>query len=298
MKYYKFFYAALAVILATSAHAQQAESCTYRVINTFDSSLSASSDFEMKQGDTSYGDLSVASAEFSTGVKMRNDEGLSHSFSLNYSGIYFDIENEAALPLPDDLNSFELNYMGTMPLDEEWTLLGSISGVWNGSGTSFDSDGLGIGVWLGAMYVLDENTNFVFGVVYNSLGDHHFIPGVGVEWKMDDQWILSVGFPKTAITYVAQDNLRYSLLVEGHFGAYYVDAEDLNKDLRHYGDTELEYEDYRIALEADWDVDKNISLTGKIGCIIESKLDYYKRSYEIESDEGALYMELGLRTRF
>lgn len=298
MKYNCTFYAAIAVLFTTAVSAQdQEKSRTYSVINTFDSSFSATGDFDMEHNDSNLGELSVETAGFSAAVKMRNDENTTHAFSLQYSGLFFDIENKNALPLPDQLNSFELNYQSSYFLNEEWGLFGSVSGVWNGSGTSFDSDGFGVGLWMGAIYMVNEDTTLFFGAAYNSLGDHHFMPGAGVEWKIDNQWTISVGFPETAITYNASETLRYSLLFEGNFGAYYVEAEDIDSSFN-LGDSELEYEDYRMAFKADWDINENVSISAKLGCILSSEADYYNRSYKIESDEGAIYGELGLRTRF
>lgn len=298
MKTRSFVFGALLVspLLCTlSAHAQeQAPAISYST----ELSVSTTGDFAMEHEGSDLGDLSVTTAGIEATASFGSPAQVSHTFGLGYEGIFLDLENDALLPLPDQLNSFSLKYSALYSLDQEWMLTGGVFGMWNGSGTSFDSDGFGVGVWLGAIYSVNDQLSVFFGGAYNSLEEHHFMPGAGIRWTINEAWELSLGYPETALTYHLNEVTSFALVLDGKMETYYVQAEDLNTAANLMGDTKLEYEDIRVGLKVEHEFTEQVAAFAKVGYLIEAKADYFDRNVEFESDDGAVYGELGLKMSF
>lgn len=298
MKIHSFALGALFVSPLLCSISAQAQEKASSVNFTTELNVSTSGDVSMEYKGIELVDMSVTTAGIEAKASFGSPAQVSHTFGLGYEGIYLDLEDNAVLPLPDQLNSFSLKYSALYALDQQWMLTGGVFGMWNSSDASFDSDGFGGGVWLGAIYSINDQVKMFFGGSYNSLDEHHFMFGTGVSWNINEQWELSLGFPETAVTYHLNETTSFALIFDYKSETYYVNGDDLYPAARTLGDSKMEYEDIRVGLKVEHKFTEQVEAFAKVGYLIDATVDYFEREVEFESGDGAVYGELGLKMSF
>ncbi|PTX96516.1 DUF6268 family outer membrane beta-barrel protein [Opitutus sp. ER46] len=237
---------------------------------------------------------------------------LSHRFSLTdrssltLEGGYerFDLDSDpAVVPLPDQLQTVSVQGMLRHPLGPRWSLLANLKTSVANSGTGIESDGLGVNVVLLGLYRQTDTFSWAAGLMYRSLAedDYRWLPAVGFDWRPNQTWAVSVGFPRTGVTYTLNDRVRTSLEATFQGGTFYV-KEPVGVRLAGprfpLRDTLLDYSEVRVGGTVEYQPHPAVTLTASTGVVVGQKFDYFDRNYELSSDGATPFVRLAVRYSF
>lgn len=210
----------------------------------------------------------------------------------------FDFGSTSTSITPQNLQSEIVGAGVGYKIDDNWSLLGSFTpqfqevNGWNNS-TYINFTG-----GAGATYTWSPDLSLTFGVVVSpGAFSTPVLPMATLKWKIDSQWTLVVGLPRTSITYAFSDTLSLwgSAAFEG--GQY--------KTGDHYGDAagrpdldnrKMDYTEVRVGVGADWKFSSPFTLTGQLGSAVYREFAF-EHNNKIKADP-ALLAELGLRADF
>lgn len=255
----------------------------------------------LKAGGAERGDVSTQHLDVSLGTSIGTDFDL----GLNYGVAAIDLpDNNTTVALPSRLRTFGLSATYKHKLNDQWLGLVHVSPSWNtAAGTSsFSSHGFGVTTGAGFRYQSSPTMAYSFGLAYNSLArsSYRVIPVLGFEWKPSEQWIIAAGFPQTGVTYVFSKEWRFSWLLEGSGGAYYVEKDPLPglAGKPSLAGTKLDYYEVRTGLNATYAFSKRTSVGVTVGTVLDRTFDYHEVHYKLKTKDNALYVSLNASIGF
>ncbi|MFA6286280.1 MAG: DUF6268 family outer membrane beta-barrel protein [Opitutaceae bacterium] len=255
---------------------------------------SASTNGDLERG-AKVGEIEVKRAEIEAGMSFRLFE--EWRFRTGVFANTTDLELTGAVPLPDKLESFGLSLSATKFFGGEdennWraTLVVRPGVSSDGSGSSSDGFSAPVIVSVGKRY--SPTLAWDLGVRFDPNSNNEVFPVFGVRWDFLPDWMLSVGLPRTEVTYQLTEKwtLKGGLRFQG--GTYHVGTA-LAPGL---GDTFLEYREIRAGGGFEWKLSDSLSLNLDGGMVVDRRFDYFERGYELKGASTA-YLSVGLSTRF
>lgn len=301
---------ALAAALASLASPQlsaQEESRQVNAIPTaglqpslvIDGAVAGSTGF--KVGSTRVGGTSADSARVSLSAPLPPiSSTIFTTVGLTYTDYSFNRDN--GTPLPSNLHGLSLDFGAVDRLDDRWTLIARVDpGLYN-AGSGFTSRGFGVGVFAIADYRFSSTLNGGIGLGYNSLGHgiSRVLPVASVDWKPADGWDVSVGFPRTGVTYSLAPQWTVGGVAEFDGGAFYIknDPAPQLKGKPALNDTRLDYLSVRVGGVVSYEIARGFSLRLGVGAVVLRQADYFNRSYKLKSNGSAGYVSGGVRYQF
>jgi len=246
--------------------------------------------------------ISSSRVNESFGCTIAATPKLSFVVGTTYDGNFSDAHVEDAAPMVKRLQSLSSSFIANYELDGGWTVMGGAGNGWYNSGSRFDSHGTGVEAFVGAMKVWNEKLTVVFGLGYNSLAKdcHSVMPGFGIHYAFSPDWSLSIGYPETAVTWKANNQLALSLVAEGACETYFVRAGDMdgNRKAAPLGNGKMEYTDVSVGLRANYTVMEGLSFFATGGYLFKRKFDFFDQDYKLESKSGAPCVSVGLSGEF
>ncbi len=246
------------------------------------------------------GDVAVSlfSADLETPLRpLSASTRLSAGFS--YRG--FQLDNGGGAPLPERLESIEARLSAFHKLNERWSLLGTLSPGAHAADGAFTTDSLALsGLFLGS-YEVSSTLTLGAGLVFDSLSESlPVLPVVGVRWEFVDAWTFTVAFPSSGVSWRASDRLTLRATLELDVGSFYVEDDPApglvgKPSLR---DTVADFTAVSGALGADYDVTDSLTVSASLGYNFTRTVDYDERGYELEANDGAPMVRLGLAYKF
>lgn len=226
------------------------------------------------------------------------DLSLGLNFQINQLGLPRD---NATVPLPGHLRAISANANYSYVFAPTWTGVAFVSPGWytaTGSGV-FTAKGFGVTTGLGVRRQISPTFSVLVGLSYNTLSSHTYrvLPFSGLEWKMSDDWSLTVGYPQIAVTYTAAPDLRLSWVVLGNIGSYYVAKSPL-PNLPALDRTKLEYTEIRTGLSAAYSVTKSATVAVSSGMVCYRQFDYHARAVKLTSHGTTPYVTLSCNVSF
>ena len=248
------------------------------------------------------GDFSVSSFGFAVAQEIPAGESGGASVGLSYERIGIDQRGATArTPLPDELLSVGLDFSYERELNADWSLLAGLSPRLANAGSSFTSDGFGLGGLLLATWSYRPDLTFSFGVGFDTLSKSAPVgPAFAFEWTINERWSLLGGYPGTALFYTPSEAWRFGLVAEGTGGSYYVETDPTRGAAGRpaLDDSTLEYGDFRLGLSARFQLSKDIAIGAVAGYLLSSEIEYRDPKYKVKSDGGAPYGALTLEATF
>ncbi len=220
---------------------------------------------------------------------------------LDYSEHRLDCD--AGTPLPDRLKSLSFGFTVIHPLDEHWSLVGSVSPGWHEAGGGFSGHSFGVGVLGIAVRKFSPSLSAGFGFVYNSLsrGTGRAIPIATLDWKPAPDWRVVLGFPRTGVIYTVAKNLTVDFTAEADFGSFYVNADPLPRapgNRPPLDRTRLEYQALRVGPGVNWAATPSLSVRLAAGAVPLIKADYHQRNYIARAEQAAPFVGVSLEQKF
>lgn len=262
---------------------------------------SASGSTKLKTGGQAAGDVSSVEFDQSAAYETALPNGATLTVGHSLHGSYFDLPAQnATTALPKRLQSAMADFTYSQPCNDQWNAFVSVSPGLRWAGSHVGSGAFAVSGGAGAFYRHSDSLTLMLGLGFDSMADHKIMPGFGVQWVPSTRWNVSLGFPRTAITYTVCEPLSISLVAEGVGDTYHVEADPLPglAGKPSLADTKLEYEDYRIGLAAEYKLSAWCNLVATAGCVVDRKFDYFDRDYELKSDGTAAYGSLALSMKF
>jgi hypothetical protein len=264
-------------------------------------SSSISGQTKLKVGRHASGEVSSTDFDHSASYEIALPNGAALTVGHNLHGTYFDLpEHNSTVALPDRLQSaqMDLSYMQTC--NDQWSALVAVSPGLRWTGSKIESDAFGVSGAAGAIYRRSATLSLMFGVGFDSMAHHKVLPGGGLQWTPSERWSVSLGYPRTAVTYRANEALSLSLVAEGIADTYHVEKDPLPGLVGKpsLANTKLEYNDYRVGLAAEYRATPHCTVTATVGCVVAREFDYFERHYRLKSDGTAAYGSLAVALKY
>jgi hypothetical protein len=205
-------------------------------------------------------------------------------------------------PLPENLHGLSADLGLVDRLDDRWTLIGRVSPGFYNAGSGFSGHGFGVGVFAIADYRFSSALRGGIGLGYNSLGHgiSRVLPIASLDWKPADRWDISVGFPRTGVTYMLTPDWSVGGVAEFDGGAFYVNHDPAPQLLGKpaLNNTRLDYLSVRLGAVTSYDFARGFSVRLGLGAVVLRQADYYQRNYKLKSTGEAAYGSAAVRYRF
>lgn len=201
-------------------------------------------------------------------------------------------------PLPNTLQSANL----VVGLDTEFSdsFLIRIEAQPGMYGTNnFDSGDFNMPFVIGGTYIYSPDLQFVFGVGVDIDRKYPVLPGGGVRWQINRQWVLNAVLPKPRLEFdltramtlyggatLKETNFR----VDDTFG----DMHGIHK----LNNAVVTYSEVRTGTGLDWKLTSGITLSGEVGYQPYRNFDFYRASVRFHEDSGAPYGMIALHGAF
>lgn len=241
------------------------------------------------------GSVAIGQYDFATSFTLPAPETWRLSSELYWSRN--DLDLTGPVPLPEKLERFGLGFMALKDLSREigpgWTAVARLSPSFSSddgtiSGDSFSLFGLAA---LGKK--VSPTLSWQAGLVGRTRGDLKVLPMIGLRWGFAPDWELSVGFPRTGVSYKVTEALRLNAGVMVQGGTYYLS----HAPAAGLGHTYLDYREFRAGVGAEYAFSKNLSAVLAGGTTIDRRFDYYDRSFKLDG-KSAAYGQLSVQYKF
>ncbi|GAA5121029.1 TonB-dependent receptor [Luteolibacter yonseiensis] len=198
-------------------------------------------------------------------------------------------DQSAGAPLvPEDLTKFAVNLRAIWRRDDEWSVLASISPGFYGDDEVDVSDGLNVPLMVLGKWQKTENLSLALGVRVDVFSEMPVLPVFGVEWKINSEWQLALGAPRTELRYQWNEHLSLygGAALEGE--SYAVDNPSLvTASGRSMGDTYLSEMEIRAVAGFEYRFDTGVTLNVEGGYSFGREFDYYDKDVKLEVDPAA-----------
>jgi hypothetical protein len=283
----------LAVALATSAiaHAQPNQS------PSADASFRFSARSDAGFAGATHGELETSSVAFSTETSRAFSEKLRLKLGLNYQEVFVNATN--ALPVPDSLRSVKVD------LGAIWNFSSQLSasliarpGI-SSDGESFDGDGFHIPAMLLVRWQVNRAVTLFGGTMYDSFSEDAFTPLFGLRWQGTPRVALTLGAPRTEISYELRKGHKLFVAASFQGGNFHMDDPAVIPPAGYPGlrDTEVSYREIFLGAGYAWPLTENLSAEIEAGWMADRRFDYNDRGLVVKTD-GASTVRFSVNARF
>lgn len=245
---------------------------------------------------TGAGDLEYAGAAFGEVETTRYRLEASYTIPLNeswmfevggeYSYTQMDHSLDAAL-IPEDLSKIALNLGAVWRFNEKWMFRANLSPGFYGDDNVDFSDAFNAPLMLLGMWQKSESVSISAGLVVDTLSEIPVLPVLGVNWKINPEWELSLGAPRTELRYQHNEHLALFTGLSMQGDTYAVDIPTAVDYLgRPLTDTVVSQNEFRAVLGFDYKFDSGLKLSVEGGYAFQRELDYHERDVKLEADSA------------
>jgi hypothetical protein len=239
------------------------------------------------------GGVAVHHAEISLSGRHELQDGLQLAYGLAYDTNL--LLADAAVPLPDDLTVFSVNLGLIRKLDPDWTVALFARPGFYSDFKQLGSRSLNVPVLLTANWTVRPDLRWTFALSYNGFSRNPLLPVLGVRWDFAPDWNLEVGFPRTGVTWQANDRLALHLDAGFQGGSYRVMRAPAA--LPALAGTLLDYREIRAGAGLDFKLADATTLSLEAGFVADRRFDYHQRGYRLDGDSAG-YLKLSFSARF
>jgi hypothetical protein len=249
----------------------------------------------------SVGGFSVAQFGAEVAVPLPSVRGdLFPVFSFRYR--HYALDRDAVTPLPERLQSLSAALTVSSKLTEDWSFLASASPGVHHAGSEFSSKGFGVGLLAIASRQFTSDFRAGFGFVYNSLskGTGRIIPVATFRWTPAPRWRVTLGFPRSGVTYSFNPEVEVEFAAEADFGSFYVTDDPLpgGRNQPVLDRTRLEYQSVRVGPAVAWRASSAFSVRASVGAVPVLNADYHQRNYRVKAGRTVPYASAALEWKF
>lgn len=288
------FFVSIAIALAQPSATQRPD-----LLASVDVTTSFSSREDIARGSTVLGTLAVDQFGFSASAR----HAWSQQTTLIYGAAVNTLDFKAStttLPIPDDLTELSLNLGLQHRYNERWSAaLFLRPGFYGDLDDGLDTDALNAPLLALANYAQSRDLIWSFGLNVNAFSDNAVLPIVGVRWQFAPDWLFSVGFPRTGVTWKATDRLSLRTSVSFAGGSFRL-TRNLGSPaagIARLANTFVDFREVRVGLGGDYALTERTTLSLDIGAVTDRKLDYFDKDYRLDGD-GGTFVSLAIKGAF
>lgn len=274
----------------------------------FESSVSLSSKSDVRKS-VKLGEASVlySHVEYANGFALDEDTKLMAGLGFSQTDFSLDHRYAGRLVLPDRLENLSLTLAAERRLSPTMALSLAAQPGFRGSEGHYGKQAFSVPLVVGLSYAKSRDLIYLFGVAYDEFSEYQVVPMAGVLWNVNPKWMLSIGFPRTGVTYKASEDLKFyaNLSVEG--GSYYVKGHNfpstgvINPGEPPYPpalhDTFLDYREIRVGSGLEYKLAGTITLQAEAGMVTTRRWEYHQKDYDYRGRPAA-FANLSLKVSF
>lgn len=248
-------------------------------------SMTGAGDVELS-GDT-LGEVETTRAKVEASYSIPAGEEWSFEIGGTYERLDTDFTRDITL-IPEDLTAISLKLAVLWRINDQWALNASVSPGFYGDSEVEFSDGLNAPLMLLALWQKSENLSVAAGLRVDAFSDLPVLPVLGVNWKINPEWELGLGVPRTELRYQRNERLALygGFAMEGN--SYAVDNPSLvTPSGVPVGDTYVSESEFRVLLGVEYTLDSGVKLTVEGGYGFGREFDYHDEDVKLEVDPGA-----------
>jgi hypothetical protein len=152
---------------------------------------------------------------------------------------------------------------------------------------------------IGGSYLYSKDLQLVLGVSIDATRKYPVLPGGGVRWQINHNWLLNAVLPKPRLELKISKRLTAYLGGDVEEAAYRTD-ENFG---RAQGRSELssswiDFTEVRAGGGAVWDIAAEVKLELEAGALFYRQLDYHKAGVDLHSSDTAPYGHIGFSAKF
>ena len=275
--------ASLTVITAGTLRAQQPPDERFSIM--LGGSMTAAGDVEYKGDDL--GEVETSRFEIEGSYSIPLNEHWRFEVGGTYNHLKTDHDHRDSL-IPGNLSAISLDLRAMWRINDKWRVSAGIAPGFYGDDEVDFSDALNVPLMALAFWQKSEDLSVAFGFRVDAFSDMPFIPVLGVNWKINPEWELSLGLPKTELRYEwsRQLSLYGGMAFEGN--SYAVDDASLETPSgRPLRDTYVSESEFRALLGFEYKFDSGVKLAVEGGYAFGREFDYHEKDVKLEIDPGA-----------
>lgn len=292
--------AALAGTVIESKEVKETKECPPdgRLVVDLRGSYVGRSDFERghdASGDAAWGNFRLGYRIPFEGPALGGYDCSQWYFRVGADYTRFTFDHSGGLPLPNTLQSI------SAVVAVEYLVHGRTAFLLEAfPGAYFEQDITGdsfnIPVRIATVFKLGEGVYAVAGATYDGFRDIPVFPIVGVRWDINEHWALSLIPPDPRLIYSPNEQWEFWVGGEIMGGGFKTDGRDIERK-RSLNGTPVSYSEYRAGAGFTYN-QPNWSLEVGAGYAFQRKFDYYRAEEGYETDDGAPFVRVELRTKF
>lgn len=209
------------------------------------------------------------------------------------------IDSTGPLPLPDSLRATEIELGATWSFTPAWSLTALVRPGFHSDDGSFNSDAFNVPAMLLARWQYSRSLTFFGGALYDSFSEDTFTPFFGLRWQASPRVAVTLGAPRTEISYDVREGHKIFAALSLHGGSYHLEnsAASTLPAYSHLRDSEVSYREIHLGAGYAWSLTKNLTVEIEAGWLLDRRFDFYDRGLVVKTD-GAPTARFSLNSRF
>lgn len=216
---------------------------------------------------------------------------------LGFQSDNFFLGSVDGAPVPDSIHTLHFRTGLGWHWNDQWTFTGLIGPALYRM-EDIHSDDIGFSGGVMAIFQQRPNLSWTFGILATPDSDLVVLPLVGVHWKINDQYTLDVGVPKTRLT--CRLDSRWALYTGLDLtGTTFRGPESLGEKagFSAYNNARATYRDIRLGVGAGYELTRGLHAEIEAGCSVYREINYNDLNQQVTFDPTP-YVRVGLGYRF
>jgi hypothetical protein len=240
--------------------------------------------------------------EITSSASFVMSDQLSNAFilrlGLDWERFAFDTSNRST-PLPTSVDTLaavigsdiQLTSALIVRVEASPGIYGSFDHV---SGRDFD-----VPVRIGASYFQSADLIFTAGLSIDVNANWPVIPGVGVYWKLSDQWVINGIAPRPQIRYALSDKVTLFVGADLQTDVFRVDNQfGTSRGIPKLNHALMDFWEIRGGAGFSWAVTDSIKLELEGGTVPYRRFDFYRADFKMTSSSWSPYIRVGFTASF
>lgn len=231
----------------------------------------------------------VLTAQYKEGVPLRT--------GFNWQRFSFSSAGFTAVPNTLQSESFIAGLDYELP-GSIFVRLEAQPGFYNAS-SRVSPRGFNIPVVVGGSWLYNKDLQFVLGLSIDATRQYPVLPGGGIRWQINSQWLLNAILPKPRLELAITKKLTAFAGADFEEASYRTDPgfgeahrnEKLNSQW-------LDFTEVRAGAGAIWDISAEVKLELEAGSLVYRELNYHRADVSVHSSDAAPYGRVGFSAKF
>lgn len=211
----------------------------------------------------------------------------------------YQIDASGPLLLPESLHEAFVTIGLATRFSSTWSAIALLKPGFYGDFEEIGGDSFNAPLLVLTTYASRPNLVWTFGLNVNAVSENPVLPALGVRWGFAPDWTFNLAFPRTDVTYQANESLAYSLGIRFEGGNYRV-TDNLGipaAGVARLANTFVDFTEIRVGGGLSYAFSEAMKLQLEAGVMTDRKFDYFDRDYTYNGDAGT-FVSVSFEGRF